>query len=585
MTISRRGTHLFGQFKDRPEAEIFPESDTKFFLKVADAQITFVKDSSGKAVELIVHENGLDLDVLREKDIAAASLDGDWIGGFERPESYVYVHTHFAPTTNGTTGTIDVVDWGDRFTLSTYWPLDKLELTQSRVHFEPADKPDPHSVVMVPPGPMSFDGRMTNGVMTGVVEDSGMKLPFRLDLAASIDLSRYTGIYQVAPGHFISITPTYPPLWLVAFDIQSGQEEVLLPRSGADFVCGSGAKVYPVQATIHFTTNQLGQVTALQWKPKNAPALVGTQIKALQEEEVSFTNGDVTLSGTLVLPPTKGPHPAVVLVHGSVPTVRSQLRIFADFFALNGVAALIYDKRGCGSSTGDWTKSDFDDLVGDALAGLELLKNRPDINLHQIGLWGISQGGYVVPLAASRCADVAFIISVSAPGITPEAISAYQVEHWMKAAGYSKADLNEARSLYLLNSRYERTGTDWNEVEAARKADQNKPWYNANPYLDNGVSGIDKQWQLIWNYDPVPALRKVHCPVLAVFGKLDPWVPAQKSADIWKTALTEAGNHDVVIKLFPHANHEILDPRTYALLPGFFTLQRDWLLKHVTVNN
>jgi alpha-beta hydrolase superfamily lysophospholipase len=515
---------------------------------------------------------------------AASPFDGDWIGGFERPESHVYVHTHFAPTTNGTTGTIDVVDLGDRLTLSTDWPLANLELTSARVHFELADKAGPHSVVMVPSGPLSFEGRMTNGVTTGVVEDSGMKLPFRLDWAARIDLSRYTGIYQVAPGHFISIAPTYPPLWLVAFDIQSRQGGVLLPRSGADFVCGSGVKVYPVQSTIHFTTNQLGQATALQWKPKNAPALVGTRIKALPEEEVSFTNGDVTLSGTLVLPPTKDPHPAVVIVNGSGPWVRSAGRPLADFFALNGVAALIYDKRGCGSSTGDWNTSGFDDLAGDALAGLELLKNRPDINTHQIGLWGISQGGWLVSLAASCCADVAFIISVSGPGITPEAQTLFCVEHWMKAAGYSKADVNEARSLYLLTSHCQRTDSGWDELEAARKAAQNKRWYNANPFF-RSTPAADKLWQLIWNYDPVPALRKVHCPVLAIFGESDPAVPAQKSADIWKTALKEAGNHDVVIKVFPHADHEIADPRTYAPLPGFYTLLRDWLLKHVTVNN
>jgi pimeloyl-ACP methyl ester carboxylesterase len=135
-----------------------------------------------------------------------------------------------------------------------------------------------------------------------------------------------------------------------------------------------------------------------------------------------------------------------------------------------------------------------------------------------------------------------------------------------------------------LNFRYQRTGSNWNEVEAARKTDRNKPWYNANPFLGNDISGANKFWQLIWNYDPVPVLRKVHCPVLAIFGELDPAVPAQKSADIWKTALAEAGNHDVVIKIFPHADHEILDPRTDAPLPGFFTLLHDWLLKHVTIN-
>jgi pimeloyl-ACP methyl ester carboxylesterase len=340
-----------------------------------------------------------------------------------------------------------------------------------------------------------------------------------------------------------------------------------------------------VDVAIHFITNQPGQFTALQWKPENAPALVGTRIKALQEDEVSFTNGNVTLSGTLVLPPTKGPHPAVVIGGGSGSWVRSDLRFEADFFALNGVAALIYDKRGCGRSTGGWNEAGFDDLAGDALAGLQLLKHRPDINPHQIGLSGGSQGGWIVSLAASRCADAAFIISVSGPGITPEAQGAYCVEQWMKATGYSEADINRASSLSLLTIRCRRTDSGWNELKAERKADQNKPWYDVCPYLDRDAPGASKFWQLIGNYDPVPALRKVHCPVLAVFGELDPWVPVQKSADIWKTALTEAGNHDVVIKIFPHADHGIRDARTWTTLPGFFALQRDWLLKHVTVNN
>lgn len=255
------------------------------------------------------------------------------------------------------------------------------------------------------------------------------------------------------------------------------------------------------------------------------------------------------------------------------------------FFALNGVAALIYDKRGCGRSTGDWTKSGFDDLAGDALAGLELLKNRPGINSHQIGLWGVSQGGWIVSLAASRCADVAFIISVSGPGITPAAQMAYCVEHWMKAAGYAKADVDEARSLSLLTVQCRATDRGWDELEAARKAARKKPWYSACPFVDRDPPGVSKLFQLIWDYDPLPTLRKVHCPVLAVFGELDPLVPPQKSAEIWKTAFTEAGNHDVVIKIFPHADHEIADPRTDAPLPGFFALQRDWLLKHVRINN
>ena len=518
---------------------------------------------------------------------AASPLDGDWLGGFERPGSHVYVHACFVTTTNGTTGTIGVADQGDRFTVCMDWPLDKLQLTPSRVHFELADKPGPHSIVIRGSGPMSFEGRMTNRVITGVVDDGGKKLPFRLDLAAKIDLSRYTGNYQAAPGHFISVAPSYSPTagWLAASDLQSGQGGVLLPRSETDFVCGSGLKLYPVQAAIHFTTNQLGKVTRLEWEPKNARALVATRIKALEEKDVFFTNGDVTLAGRLVLPPTKGPHPAMVIVFGSGPWVRSDAEGFAYFFALNGMAALIYDKRGCGSSTGnpDPYKGGFDDFAGDALAGLELLKHRPDINPHQIGLWGGSEGGYVVGLAASRCADVAFLIDASTPGITPEAVSALQLEHFMKTAGYSKADVAEARSLYLLCSRYARTGSNGSEAEAARKADQNKPWY-ANGDL-RSYFGYKESWKLTGNYDPVSALHKVHCPVLAMFGESDPLVPARQSAEIWKAALTEGGNHDVVVKIFPHVNHTMADPRTDAQLPDFYALQRDWLLQHVTVGS
>jgi D-alanyl-D-alanine-carboxypeptidase/D-alanyl-D-alanine-endopeptidase len=77
MTISRRGPHLFVQVgRPSPEAEIFPESDTKFFSKT-DTQITFVKDSSGKAVKLIFHTyGGIDLDSLRAKDIAGEGGSG-----------------------------------------------------------------------------------------------------------------------------------------------------------------------------------------------------------------------------------------------------------------------------------------------------------------------------------------------------------------------------------------------------------------------------------------------------------------------------------------------------------------------------
>jgi len=58
LTITREGGHLFSQATGQSIVQIFPESDRDFFLKVVDAQITFVTDAQGRATELILHQGG-----------------------------------------------------------------------------------------------------------------------------------------------------------------------------------------------------------------------------------------------------------------------------------------------------------------------------------------------------------------------------------------------------------------------------------------------------------------------------------------------------------------------------------------------
>src|SRR5262249_14421298 len=157
----------------------------------------------------------------------------------------------------------------------------------------------------------------------------------------------------------------------------------------------------------------------------------------------SFENGDVTLAGSLLLPLTPGPHPAVIFVHGSGPSSRNDYRLWANYFAANGFATLIFDKRGVGESTGNWAAAGFDELAGDALAEIEQLKTRADIQPQKIGLCGMSQAGWIMPLAASRSADVAFIISLSGAGVTPEEQGAYMVEHRVRAEKFTDAEVTQ----------------------------------------------------------------------------------------------------------------------------------------------
>jgi hypothetical protein len=60
MTVTRNGDHFMTQATGQRPVEIFPESDHQFFARIVNAEITFVTDSSGRATELILHQEGAD---------------------------------------------------------------------------------------------------------------------------------------------------------------------------------------------------------------------------------------------------------------------------------------------------------------------------------------------------------------------------------------------------------------------------------------------------------------------------------------------------------------------------------------------
>ncbi len=61
ITILRRGDKLISQATGQPEVELFPESETRFFLKVVDAQVDFILDGAGHATGIVLHQGGRDL--------------------------------------------------------------------------------------------------------------------------------------------------------------------------------------------------------------------------------------------------------------------------------------------------------------------------------------------------------------------------------------------------------------------------------------------------------------------------------------------------------------------------------------------
>ena len=325
-----------------------------------------------------------------------------------------------------------------------------------------------------------------------------------------------------------------------------------------------------------------GHVDTFYLKRKPAAAL------PYQEEDVTFQSGGVALTGTLRLPLRKGRHPAIFLLQGSGDADREAESFYADHFARHGIATLVYDKRGTGSSGGDYREESFDDFAADALAGVHYLQSRKDINAKRVGLYGRSHGGIVAPLAASLSKDVAFIINVSGAGVPPYQQVTYQAEAQMRRDGFSGAEIAEA--VAYMNQKWEvaRTGGEgWDRLQAATRDARDKRWL-ARVQPATKLEDIVPSWKLQMGYNPVPALEKVRCPVLALFGELDTLTPVKETMANFRNGLEKAGNKDYTIKVFPQADHALLvwpkpnDPFHWPVLAaGYLETMTNWIDRHV----
>jgi hypothetical protein len=239
---------------------------------------------------------------------------------------------------------------------------------------------------------------------------------------------------------------------------------------------------FPVDVKITFIKDRFGEVTGLTYSQSGLSAVSATKIR-VRQEGVSFRNGDVTLAGRLTAPQSKGPHPAVVLIDGSGPEDRDFLGPWVGFFASRGLVVLSYDKRGVRDSTGDWERAGFEDLAGDVLAGIQLLKRRKDVDPKQIGLWAVSQGGWIAPLVASRSSDVSFIILHAGASVTPAQQGLRAIESELRAYGLPEEEIKQAIAHYKLNDDFTRSGEGWDKLQDSYQKAQarNAEWLLEEP--------------------------------------------------------------------------------------------------------
>ena len=212
------------------------------------------------------------------------------------------------------------------------------------------------------------------------------------------------------------------------------------------------------------------------------------------------------------------------------------------------------------------------------------MKTRKEIQPETIGLWGISQGGWIVPLAAAQSKDVAFAILVSAAGVTPAEQTLMSTEAEMRAKDLPEEQITPA----IMETKTQIESLNSEEARKEFETQVEKLKSEGNQKLLN-ASGIENPrfllfFRRIMNFQTIPNLQKLTCPTLVIYGDKDRVVPVQANKEKLEKALEK--NRDVTFMVFPDGDHALLLTKTGSsqeyfysnqFVPGFFELMVNWI--------
>ncbi len=268
-------------------------------------------------------------------------------------------------------------------------------------------------------------------------------------------------------------------------------------------------------------------------------------------EEVSFTNGDAVLKGTLTMPADcDRKTPVLVMVTGSGLQNRDEelfghkpFAVIADAFARAGIATLRYDDRGFGESTGDVVLCTTEDLKNDALAGVKLLRDR----FERVGVIGHSEGGTIaLMLAGERQVD--FAVSLAGMIVSGAETLLAQNRRAFESAGLPESEVEAFARLLSDTFTAIRTRAPLPSADNYDITDALRKNYAAalpsfrTPYMEFFL-GLDLS----------ASLSGITCPVMALNGTKDTQVQCDRNI-----AALEAGlpsNSRSVIRAEDGLNH------------------------------
>lgn len=330
-----------------------------------------------------------------------------------------------------------------------------------------------------------------------------------------------------------------------------------------------------------------------------------------REVEVTIDAGEHTLAGTLTLPSEDefgaGPYPGVVLITGSGPQDRDSALmghkpffVLSDHLARRGIAAVRFDERGVGASTGSFEGATTLDFAKDARAWADWLAAHEAIR--RVGLIGHSEGGLIAPFVANGNDEIDFVVLLAGPGVPGREVLGVQLKAILQAGGIADEENLDAQvaaqqAAFDAIARNDEAGAR----EALRRLTLLQVAAGGAPEpeaaaLDEQIGAQLAQLNAPWfrtflSLDPRPELAAMTQPVLALNGSLDTQVLTDQNLAEIERVFAEAGKSDKLTALELEGLNHLFQPATtgglqeYAQIETTFdesALERiaEWILKN-----
>jgi len=288
------------------------------------------------------------------------------------------------------------------------------------------------------------------------------------------------------------------------------------------------------------------------------------QEKFIIEERIEFLSQNDTIVGYLSKPEGIKQFPVVVVTHSASHGHHDNYiyNHLEEHLTNIGIGVFTYDRRGSGESTGDFNTASLETLAKDALNAIKKLKTRSDIDKEKIGLFGISQGGWISPLAFSiDSKDISFMILVSSSGVSPAKQMEYSAVSTLKINGYSNEIIETAKHLRKITNEYYRGNRDRETTQTEIDTYREKPWFQDVylPWRGNLPEDVKiTKWIHEMDFNPLEYFETVTVPILLLYGETDRWVPPNRSIKVWEKALNKVRNTQFEIHRIKKSGHMMI---------------------------